>query len=232
MKKYYSEAAWERHRRYYQQGPSAEWRALYRDVAALLGSDPASDEAQRVAERWLDLSVRSYQGDPDVQTDSPSAWADRRQWPEPMRRRIEEFNLEAVHGFIEQAALSARRKYFVAAAWEKMSRFREWSDEEHSRVWQQSVDLCRDIQSALDEDPSSDRAQGLLKRWTAQIEERSAGDPEVRSGLVKMWADRRGWSGVLRWQMEGFHLTSYERLMDAADFIDRARDAGGGGQVR
>ena len=227
MRKYYSDAAWEKRRRYYQEGPSPEWKALYRDVAALLGSDAASDEAQRAAERWLDLSVRSYLGDPDVQTDSPTAWADRHHWPEPLRRRIAEFKLEEVHSFIEQAAFSARRKYFAAAAWQKLFRFREWSDEEHSRVWQQSVDLCRDVQSALDEDPSSERAQALLKRWTAQIEERSGGDPEVRSGLVNMWADRRGWSGVLRWQMEGLHLTSYDRLMDAADFIDRARDARG-----
>jgi DNA-binding transcriptional MerR regulator len=232
MKKYYSEAAWEKHRRYYREGPSPEWKALYRDVAALLGSDPASDKAQRAADRWLDLSVRSYLGDPDVQTDSPAAWADRHHWPEPIRRRIAEFKLEEIRAFIEQAALSARRKYFADSAWEKMSRFGDWSDEEHSRIWQESVDLCRDIRSALDEDPSSDRAQDLLKRWTAQIEQRSGGDPEVRSGLVKMWADRRGWSPTLRWQMEGVHLTSYDCLMDAADFIDRAREASGGGHSR
>ena len=231
MKKYYGEAAWEKHQRYYREGPSPEWKALYRDVVALLGSDPGSDEAQRVAERWLALSVRSYLGDPDVQTDSPSAWADRRHWPELMQRRLTEFRLEEVYAFIEQAAFSARRKYFAAEAWQKMPRFSERGDEQVSRAWQQRVDLCRDIQSALDEDPSGDHAQGLLRRWTAQIEEGSGGDPDVRLGLVTMWADRRSWSGVLRWQMEGLHLASYDRIVEAADFIDRARDASGGVQA-
>ena len=46
MKKYYSEEAWERHRRYYEEGPSPEWRQLYRDTEALLGTDPGSQPAQ------------------------------------------------------------------------------------------------------------------------------------------------------------------------------------------
>jgi hypothetical protein len=194
-------------------------------VVAILGSDPGSDEAQRLAGRWLALSVRAYLGDPDVQTDSMAAWADRRHWPVLMQRRIAEFRLEEVHAFIEQAALSSRKKYFAAAAWQKLSGFHQQSDEQISRAWQRRVDLCHDIQSALDEDPSGDRAQGLLGRWRAQIEDLSGGDPEVRSGLLNMWADRRGWSGVLRWQMEGLCRMSYDRLVTAADFIDRATDA-------
>ncbi len=67
MKKYYSEEAWERRRRYYEEGPSAEWQALYREVLALIGTDPGSDQAQEVADRWLALAARSYAGDPDVQ---------------------------------------------------------------------------------------------------------------------------------------------------------------------
>jgi hypothetical protein len=39
MKKYYSEEAWERHRRYYEEGPSPEWPQLYCDAEALLGAD-------------------------------------------------------------------------------------------------------------------------------------------------------------------------------------------------
>jgi hypothetical protein len=33
MKRYYSEEAWERRRRYYEEGPSAEWQALYREAS-------------------------------------------------------------------------------------------------------------------------------------------------------------------------------------------------------
>jgi MerR family transcriptional regulator, thiopeptide resistance regulator len=73
MKQYYTDAAWERRRRYYEEGPSPVWLELYRDVRALLGEDPGSDKAQEVADRWLALSVRSYTGDPDVQTNSMTA---------------------------------------------------------------------------------------------------------------------------------------------------------------
>src|ERR1700680_776478 len=117
MKKYYSEEAWERRRRYYEEGPSAEWRALYRDVHALIGTDPGSDQAQEVADRWLTLGVRSYTGDPDVQTDSMTAWMDREHWPAALKRRIMEFNLEEVTAFIEQAAISSRKRYFSEQAW-------------------------------------------------------------------------------------------------------------------
>jgi MerR family transcriptional regulator, thiopeptide resistance regulator len=50
MKKYYSEEAWERHRRYYQEGPSEEWQILYRDVVALPGEDPGALASQAAAE--------------------------------------------------------------------------------------------------------------------------------------------------------------------------------------
>jgi hypothetical protein len=62
-------------------GPSVEWQTLYREVSALLGEDPGSDQAQKVADRWLMLAVRSSAGDPDVQTDSMTAWIDRDHWP-------------------------------------------------------------------------------------------------------------------------------------------------------
>jgi DNA-binding transcriptional MerR regulator len=77
MKKYYSDKEWDKRRRYYEVGPSSEWRELYRDANALLHEDPGGTAAQALGDRWLKLSVRAWQGDPDVQTDSPSAWMDR-----------------------------------------------------------------------------------------------------------------------------------------------------------
>jgi DNA-binding transcriptional MerR regulator len=63
MKKYYgTEEAWQKRLRYYQEGPSPEWQALYRDVSAALNDDPGSDRAQALAERWLDLSTQGRQG--------------------------------------------------------------------------------------------------------------------------------------------------------------------------
>jgi DNA-binding transcriptional MerR regulator len=222
MRKYYSEEAWERRRRYYEQGPSPEWQALYRDVGALLGKDSASEEAQAVASRWLELSVKAYAGDPDVQTDSPTAWMDREHWPPAMKRRIAEFNLVEVTEFIKAASLCSRKKYFSEAAWAKVVELRTQSDEAFSRAWQARVDLFRDVEAALGEDPAGEKAKALAVRWMAQIEAASGGDRDVKAGLMKTWADRRHWPATLRWQTEGLYMMPFERFERAADFIDEA----------
>jgi hypothetical protein len=226
MKQYYSEEAWERRRRYYEQGPAEEWQALYREVRAVLGEDPASDKAQEVADRWLTLAVRSYTGDPDVQTDSMTAWMDREHWPPAMKRRIAEFNLEEVTEFIKQAAISSPKRYFSEQAWGTWIALRNRSPEELSRSWQARVDLFRDIESALGADPAGETAQALARRWMAQMDETSAGDPGVKAGLMKQWADRPHWPATLRWQVEGLHMMSSEQFEQAADFIDAAVAAG------
>jgi DNA-binding transcriptional MerR regulator len=159
MKRYCSEEAWERRRRYYEEGPSAEWQAIYREVRAVLGEDPGSDQAQEVADRWLTLAVRSYTGDHDVLTDSMTAWMDGEHWPPTMKRRIAEFNLEEVTAFIEQAAISSRKRYFSEQAWGTWIALENRSPEEFSRSWQAQVDLFRDIESALGADPAGETAQ-------------------------------------------------------------------------
>ena len=88
------------------------------------------------------------------------------------------------------------------------------------------VDLFRDIESALEADPTSETAQALARRWTAQMDETSAGDPGVKAGLIKQWADCQRWPATLRWQIEGLHLMSHGRSEQAADFIDAAVAAG------
>ena len=114
MKRYYTDEGWQRRRRYYEEGPAAEWRDLYRTLSALTGEDPASEPVQSAVDRWLALSIRAYTGDPNAQTDSPTAWADRERWPARMKRRIDEFNLEAVHALVQAAAQAAPKKYFTA----------------------------------------------------------------------------------------------------------------------
>jgi hypothetical protein len=222
MKRYYSEEAWERRRRYYEEGPSAEWQALYREVLALIGTDPGGEQAQDVADRWLALAVRSYTGDPDVQTDSMTAWMDREQWPPAMKRRIEAFKLEEVTAFIKQAAISSPKKYFSEEAWATYVVLRDRSPEEVSRAWQARVDLFRAVESALGQDPAGEPAQALAARWRAQMDDRSGGNPGVKAGLMKLWADRPHWRATLRWQMVGLSLMSDERFDTAADFIDAA----------
>ncbi len=143
MKKYYTEEAWERHRRYYENGPSPEWLEVYRDSNALLLEDPGSPAAPALSDRWLKLSVRAFGGDSEVQTDSPTAWMDRENWPDPMKQRITELNLEEVSTFIRRVALSARKRYFSEAAWTRFVELRRRNTSEDpaavmrvSRIWQ------------------------------------------------------------------------------------------------
>ncbi|MBZ5634142.1 MAG: MerR family transcriptional regulator [Acidobacteriia bacterium] len=222
MKKYYSEEAWERHRRYYEEGPSPEWRQLYRDTEALLGTDPGSEPAQELVERWFELSRRAYTGDPEVQTDSPKAWMDREHWPPIMKQRIAEFKVEEASAFIKLAALSSRKRYFSEGAWAKLMKLRE-NEKDHSRMWQARVDLFRDIEKALGEDPAGEIAQALVARWKAQQDDASGGDPEIKAGLLRGWSNRRNWPPSMRWQVEALHMMSFERFEKAADFLDRAQ---------
>ena len=230
MKKYYSEEAWERHKHYYENGPSPEWRQLYRDGEALLGTDPGSEAAQALEARWFELSRRAYYGDPEVVTDSPTAWMDREHWPPVMKQRMAEFKIEEVTNFIKLAALWPQRRFFTEEAWARLVRIREQNVEEHSRMWRDRVDLFRDLEKALGEDPAGEAAQALVQRWSAQLDEATAGDPEIKSAMLKGWAHRQNWSHSMRWQVEGLHQMSFDRFEKAADFLDAAREAASTGR--
>jgi hypothetical protein len=225
MKKYYSEEAWARHRNYYENGPAPEWVELYRDIDAAPGADPASPEAQALADRWLQLQIRAWTGDSAVQTDSPSAWLDCGNWPPAMKQRIAQYNVEAVAEFIKQAAMCARRKYFSEAGWARFVELRQEylaDPAERSVFWQERLDLFRDIEAALGEDPAAAHGQALEARWQAQLERESGGNREVEAGLRAAWADRPNWPATVRWYMEGLVMMNSERFNRAADFLDAA----------
>ena len=223
MKKYYSEAGWKQHQRFYEEGPSPEWLALYREGNALLKADPGSPAAQDLADGWLKLSVRAYQGDTSVQTHSPAAWADRDNWPEAMKQRLKEFNLEEVTEFLQQVALHARRKYFNQSSWtrflEQRKRVYTADPEAVSRMWQAHVDLFRDVCKTPREDTSSQAARDLARRWMAILETQSAGDAEITLSLLAVWSDWAHWSATLRWRMEALSMLSGKDFDGAVEFI-------------
>ena len=223
MKKYYgTEQSWERHKRYYEEGPSQEWRNLYSDVAAILDKDPGCEEAQALGERWFALAKRAYYGDPKVQTDSPAAWMDRANWPSAMKQRIAEFKLEEVTEFLRKAILSTQKKYFGDQAWSKMEQLRKTEPGDASRLWQARVNLFRDIEAALGEDPAGSKAQALAARYLTQLDESTGGDAELKALTMKVWSLRPGWSESHRHQVEGLHGMSFDRFLKCADFLDLA----------
>lgn len=223
MKRYYSsEEEWQRRKRYYEEGPSQEWQQLYRDIVDSLDADPAGDRAQDLAGRWLHLSMRACAGDAEHQTDSRVAWMDREHWPPTMKRRMAEFNLEAVNGFVQRASANCRKKYFSEDGWRKWVEIRMQAPMSGPNMWQVRVDLFRDIHASIGGDPASERAQSLASRWSAHLEQWSQGDTSVKQGLLLSWADRKNWSPILRWVEVALTRLRDDEFDQAADFLDAA----------
>jgi len=222
MKKYYSKESWEQHRRYYEDGPSAEWRALYADARKMLNEDPACAEAQALVYRWYDLSRRAHSGDPDVQTDSIAAWMNRANWPDAMKQRAAELGMEEVLEFIKRAEMAPRKACFDEPTWTKLMELRNGPDSERAQQLRDRVQLFRDLEAALGENPAGPVAQELVRRRNSQLETICGGDPQIIDLMNKGWAQRRNWPESMRWRIEDIHQISYQRFEKAADFLDRA----------
>ena len=226
MRRYYStDEEWEKRREYYEEGPGPEWRSLYKDAVSLLAEDPASEQVQSLADRWLALTIRARSGDPGAVQDSPKAWLDRAHWPAEIKARFAEFRLEEVAELIRKAALCARKKYFTGAAWARVEETRRRAGQLMPTTWQVHVDVFRTAAVALGEDPVREHVQAIAARWKALFVADSGGDPDVKAGLENCWADRRNWSPVVRWREEAVHMMSGDRFDMVADFLDRACEA-------
>ena len=102
MRKYYSDEAWEAWKHHYEDWPPDEWRALYRDIIAAIGSDPKGPVAQALCDRWLSI-VQGASPQPAVRTGLIKAWADREHWPAALKRRAAEYDIERATRFIGEA---------------------------------------------------------------------------------------------------------------------------------
>jgi DNA-binding transcriptional MerR regulator len=209
MKKYYSEEAWAKVGPRYEGEFSQEWIDLYRDLEAALGEDPASEKVQALAVRWLALSS----GDPEVREGAIKAWADRKNWPAAMQQRIADFHLEKIAPFIAQAMTAYRKQYYSEEAWAKVSLR---SEEEKNELWAARVALWHEVAAALDEEPASEKAQELCAKWAELAERSSGGDPDIKDGQLKEWADHKNWPVSAQQRISSF------RLEEVVDFIKRA----------
>ena len=66
-----------------------DWNDLFRDVEAALGEDPASPKAQALAARWRALVGEFTGGDTEIKKGSNAMWADKSNWPEPLRSQYQ-----------------------------------------------------------------------------------------------------------------------------------------------
>ena len=171
MKKYFSsDEAWEKKRSFYQDGPSPEWQALYDAILGALELDPASNRSQALADRYLQLSIRAQNGEPGLQLGSFTAWLDRENWPPSLKQRLNVPAAGQVHKFIGAAAVASRKKYFGDVVWGRLNL------ENFGRYWQERVDLFRDIEATMNEDPAGPAARPLAARWSAHLDTLSDGD--------------------------------------------------------
>jgi DNA-binding transcriptional MerR regulator len=113
MRKYHTDEAWEeleRRRREMtpEQRTAAEegtlkWQALFKDVEAALGEDPASAKAQALVDRWDALIHEFTRGDKQIEQGVARAWQDRANWPGSLKEASQPFGDRRVWDFIRRA---------------------------------------------------------------------------------------------------------------------------------
>jgi hypothetical protein len=189
MRKYYTDEAWAKRTLIKtQMSPQTraeyrlKWKQLFLEVEAGLDLDPASEAAQLLARRWVLLAEAVSEGDSEVKAGAIKAWKDHENWPlaeqdalfarfglDPSRDRSESIvRVEKVAKFIGQAI---GRKYGTVASM-RFALIGKSEDKGRSKRW---VELFRDAESALGEDPASERVQTLVARWTELTRETESG---------------------------------------------------------
>ena len=96
-------------------------------------------------------------------------------------------------------------KYYSLEAQAKIeARGKEWTPELQAQVSEQWTELFRDVEAALDEDPTGATAQALGARWKKLVEGFTGGDREIGAGLNRVHADRPNWPAPVEGQMAPF----------------------------
>jgi DNA-binding transcriptional MerR regulator len=219
MKKYFSEEAWAKCRHLYEQGPSEEWRDLYRDARAAVGEDPAGERAQSLASRYLALMRAATGGDLGVSTGLIRAWIDRHNWPEPIKQKWAEVASEDVDHFLGEAA-------WMNGEIERQKR-RPTAFRAPDRVSEARIALFRAVEDSLGEDPGCPKGRELAGRWDSLLREETGGDPEVRASIVNAWTHRRHWPGGVQQYAAALYGMDYPTFDKVVDFLLKASYSSG-----
>lgn len=115
MRGYFSDEAWTKWGEpYFQEWPSAAWRALIREVEAALGDDPDSDRALGLLERWMALWRADIGPDAAlaraVRDGYGRAWQARDRWPRELKGRFREFKIEEIGRFLGAVQMASWRR--------------------------------------------------------------------------------------------------------------------------
>ena len=175
MKKYYSDDAWAKYKNFYEEGPSEDWPLPYREVAALLDEDPASEKAQTLADRWLALLRQDTNYDPEGVAGTMKAWMDFKNWPESIRQRLTGFQLDKVRPFIQQAVMVKQKKdYNNDEEWERLIPRSQW------------VTLLLRANMQAGQDPDGEQGQELAVLWK-KLMARGGGPASATREAFEVW---------------------------------------------
>jgi DNA-binding transcriptional MerR regulator len=176
MRKYYTDEAWARRSQLMREIPSETlerhreaWRQLFLKVESALDLDPAGETAQLLAREWVLLAEVFSGGDTGMKAAAIKAWKDHRSWPlNAQDALLARYGLDASSDRdesmqrVEKAAKfigqAIGRKYYGA-----LGAINKSSADRSSERW---VELFRDVESSLAEDPAGEKAQALAGRWT------------------------------------------------------------------
>jgi DNA-binding transcriptional MerR regulator len=213
MRKYYSDEAWTRWQRYYDEWPSPAWQALYRDIHAAIESDPAAAVAQELADRWHALTKEDAVT-PAVRTGMIKAWVDREHWPPSLKQRMQEFDVERATRFIAEA---------LWVRWaDQQDATRQRSGAGVPRVSDSRRALFDEWVSIVERDPRSGQAQTLLERWEALLDEEANGDVEITADISAFVQRRHSWPAGMRRYIASLYNTDVETWSSVTDFIEQA----------
>jgi TipAS antibiotic-recognition domain len=181
LRKYYTEEAWARRSRVLEEMPAdtrerhqEAWRQLFLEVESALDLDPASETAQLLTGRWVLLVEAATGGDSAMKAGAIQAWKDHRNWPPGAQdallaryglvagsdREASMQRVEKAARFIGQAI---GRKYYRARLEASLAPIDKPSAIPSSERW---VELFRDVEASLAEDPAGEKGQALAVRWT------------------------------------------------------------------
>ena len=112
MRKYYTDQAWLEKQRLAREKPLEvwqknikAWRQLFTEIEAAIDLDAASESAQALTKRWLQLAEASHGGNEAVRTGNIEAWNDRSNWPQEQQDKL----LEAFGLDLHERAASMKR---------------------------------------------------------------------------------------------------------------------------
>jgi DNA-binding transcriptional MerR regulator len=99
-------------------------------------------------------------------------------------------------------------KYQNDAAKAKIAERRHlWSPELQEQVSRQWIELIRDVEASLGEDPAGEKSQALAGRWMTLVEGFTGGDPDVTDAVKNVWADSANWPAEAKQQMQPFRIS-------------------------